>query len=140
TATAIGILLESKKIDIDAPIQKYLPEYPTKHIGNQPITTRLLLSHLSGIRHYKGSEFLSKKHYKDVKSTFHIFQNDELNNEPGEKYNYSTYGYNIISAIIEASSGEEYLKFMKEKIFNPLGMTSTRPERHEEIVPNKVKF
>ena len=63
TAAALGILMEKKQIDIDRGIQEYVTYFPRKEY---PITTRQVAGHIAGIRHYKGTEFLSDKHYNTV--------------------------------------------------------------------------
>jgi len=97
TAVAMAALVEDGKLDLDAPIQRYVPGYPDK---GTPITARELAGHLAGIRHYRGDEFLSNRHYANVTEPLAIFANDTLLSRPGEKYNYSTYGFVVLSAVI----------------------------------------
>ena len=77
TAVAIGLLVESGRLDLDAPIQRYVPSFPEKDEG--VITTRLLGGHLAGIRHYSSQEenFLLE-HYDDVVDALEVFANDPL--------------------------------------------------------------
>lgn len=75
TATALVQLVEQGKIDLDAPVQKYVPSFPDK---GAKITPRLLAGHLAGIRHYKGEEFLISQHYDSVLDALKIFENDPL--------------------------------------------------------------
>ncbi len=116
TSAAIGLLHERGKLDLDCPIQKYLPDIKfcpppsernspneeNKDAGNHQalkgeqelgITVRMLSGHLAGIRHYKGEEFLSSKRYSNVKESLAIFKDDPLVCMPGEKYNYTTFGW-----------------------------------------------
>src|SRR4029079_17081865 len=86
-------LVEAVKLDLDAPIQKYCPAFPQKQ---WTISTRQLLSHTSGIRHYKEDEIGSTKHYEKMSDGFAIFANDPLLFQPGTKYSYSTYGYTVV--------------------------------------------
>lgn len=140
TSAAIGLLVEQGKLDLDAPIQKYLPDYPQGK--EHPITTRHLCAHLSGIRHYKkgkDTEFYSQKHYNNVKSTLEVFQNESLLFPPGSKYHYTTLGYNVLSAIIESVTGEDYLTFMKKNVFQKVGMKNTCAEYHEPIVNYRAR-
>ena len=131
TGAALGVLIEEGKIDLDAPIQKYLPDYPRK---KYEITTRQLAGHLAGIRHYKGDEFLSTKYYPSVKDGLSIFKNDTLLFEPGTSYSYSSYGFNLLSAIIEEASRVEFLRFIQTRIFEPLKMTETRAEYMDSLI------
>src|SRR6516164_2014374 len=97
TAVALLQLVEQGKIDLDAPVQKYVPTFPDK---SGKITPRLLAGHLAGIRHYKGDEFLIARHYDNVLEGLKIFEDDPLVAPPGSKFNYSSYGYNLLSAVI----------------------------------------
>src|SRR5512143_4225477 len=76
TATAVMQLAERGKLDLDAPIQKYWPALPEKQ---WPVTARLLLGHLSGVRHYKSdAEFASTRHYSSIVEGMEMFKNDPL--------------------------------------------------------------
>ncbi|WP_319590706.1 serine hydrolase domain-containing protein [uncultured Draconibacterium sp.] len=131
TAAGLGILIEEGKIDLDAPVQKYVPDFPEK---KYEITTRQVAGHLAGIRHYNGNEFLSSKYYPTVKDGLTIFMNDTLLFEPGTQYSYSSYGFNLLSAVMEGASGQEFLHFMQTRVFDPLGMTETTAERMDSLI------
>ena len=75
TAVALMQLVEQRKIDLDAPVQKYVPSFPDK---GTKITPRLLAGHLAGVRHYKDDEFLIAKHYDSIVEGLKIFQDDPL--------------------------------------------------------------
>ena len=111
TAIAIAQLMDEGKIHADSAITKYVPYWPGK---KYPITVGQVGSHVAGIRHYNGYEFLSAKHYDDVKESIDIFKNDSLRFVPGTQYQYSSYGYNLLSAAIEGASGKTYLDFIKQ--------------------------
>lgn len=137
TAYAAAKLVDEGKLDLDAPVQTYVPGFPGKR---WPITTRQLLGHLSGIRHYGPGEFFSREHYATVNAGLVIFQDDPLLNMPGEAYGYSSYGYNLVSAVIEGASGEEYLGFMSANVFEPLGMKQTVPDLLDRIIPLRGRY
>ncbi len=100
TATALMQLVEAGKLELDAPVQKYVPSLPEK---GAVITTRMLAGHLAGIRHYQGDEFNIQRHYANVLDGVNIFENDPLVSPPGTKFNYSSYGYNLLSAVVESA-------------------------------------
>src|SRR5262245_32364877 len=137
TATAIGLLVEEGKLDLDAPVQKYVPAFPKKA---WPITTRQLAGHLAAIRHYEGDEFAIRDHYATVSAGLAIFERDALLFEPGTKFSYSSYGWNLISAVIEAASGEPFLAFMQRRVFAPAGMTHTSADEVAPIIPGRARF
>ncbi|MGH9421470.1 MAG: serine hydrolase domain-containing protein, partial [Thermoanaerobaculia bacterium] len=136
TAVAAMTLVESGKLDLDAPIQKYCPAFPAKQ---SPITLRELLTHTSGIRHYKKGEIESTKHYKNMSQGFAIFASDPLLFEPGTKFSYSTYGYTVAGCVIEGASGEKYFDYVREHVLVPAGMTHTFVDDVYAIVPHRAR-
>ena len=69
TAAAMAILVERAQLDLDAPVQDYVPTFPQKR---WPITSRQVAGHLAGVRHYDGEEFLSAEHYDTVLESLEI--------------------------------------------------------------------
>lgn len=137
TATALLQLVEKGRVDLDAAVQTYLPEFPRKA---WPVTPRLLLSHLGGIRHYNGAEdFGSTRNYESVRGALRIFQDDELMHEPGTKYLYSTYGFNVLGAIVESVTGTPFIGYLREHVFKPAGMTRIRDDSSAAIIPNRAR-
>lgn len=128
TAIAVMQLVEKGLIDIDAPIQTYIPDYP-KHIKTQ-ITTRHLLSHTSGIPGYKdGNESNTTVNYATLYEALDVFKNRSLLFEPGTKYSYTTYGYTVLGVIIEKVSGKTFEEYMQENIWEAANMTNTGVEK-----------
>jgi CubicO group peptidase (beta-lactamase class C family) len=137
TAVAAMQLAERGRLDLDAPIQSFCPAFPKKP---QPITTRELLGHLSGIRHYSpGENFDSTRHYGSVAESLEAFQNDPLLQEPGTRYTYSTYGYVVLGCVVEGAAGQRFADYLRESVTGPAGMTRTRPDDLYEIVPNRAR-
>lgn len=136
TAAGLALLVADGRLDLDAPIQTYVPSFPEKE---HPITTRQLAGHLAGIRHYRGREFLSTRHYETVIDGLEIFRDDPLLHEPGTKFRYSSYGWNLLSAAVEAAAEQDYLDYMAEHVFQPLGMTATVPDDTRALVPHRAR-
>ncbi len=132
TSTAVGLLYQEGKLDLDASVQRYVPAFPVKKKGT--VTTRLLAGHLAGIRHYRGLEFESAKHYDDVVDALSIFESDTLLSVPGAKYSYSTYGWNLVSAVVQGASGEKFLQYMRSHVLDPLGLRETVAESEDSII------
>jgi serine beta-lactamase-like protein LACTB len=137
TATAIAQLFETGKLDLDAPVQRYVPTFPDKGV---PITTRLVGGHLAGIRHYKGDEFTLNRRYTTVTEALSIFKDDSLLFPPGTRFSYSSYGFNLLSAVVEGASREEFLAYMSRHVFKPLRMTATAPDKNDSLIPNRTRF
>lgn len=137
TAIAVLQLVEAGKIDLDADIQAYVPSFPKKR---WPVTVRQLLGHLGGISHYRNFDI--EGHIKVPKSTkeaIAIFKDFPLVAEPGTRYFYSSYGFNLLGAAIETASGKTYGNYIKEHIFEPLGMKNSRMDNPVDLIPLRVK-
>lgn len=137
TAAVIGKLYQDGRLDLDVPVQRYAPSFPRK---SWPVTTRQLAGHLGGIRSYQGQEMYSARPYKNVLEGLSIFSQDPLLHEPGTKYSYSSYGYNLISAVIEGVSGQEFLTYVRKTVFEPLGMRSIAADRNDQLIPYRASF
>lgn len=139
TALAAMQLVEQGKLNLEAEVQTYVPGFPRK---SAPITIRQLLCHQSGIRHYKpaGNEMLSNVRYATVEASLAIFKDDPLLNEPGEKYSYTTYGYNLLSRAIEAASGESFTDYVQKHIIDPLGLKQTYFDDRVKLIPGRAHF
>jgi CubicO group peptidase (beta-lactamase class C family) len=135
TAVAALQLAEQGKLDLHAPVQKYVPDFPEKQ---SPITCELLLKHQSGIRHYRDGEIRSAVAYARVGDSLKIFRDDPLLFAPGEKFSYTTYGYNLLGAAVEAAAGQEFVAYVREHIGTPSGMKSIRPDNPYQIIPHRA--
>src|SRR5437764_2569928 len=137
TAAAVALLYEQGKLDLDAPIQRYVPTFPEK---GYPITTRQLAGHLAGIRHYRDREFFQTRHFATVRDGLAIFQDDSLLFPPGTRFSYSSYGWNLVSAVVEGVAGEDFLPYISAHAFRPLGLTHTAPDRTDSVIPDRTPF
>lgn len=142
TAVAILQLNERGKLDLDAPVQTYCPAFPKKE---SPITTRELLGHLGGIRHYhedgKGDiPEDSSRHFSSMEESLKIFADDPLVAKPGTKFNYSTYGYTLIGCVLEGAASEKYVDFVRKNVFQPAGMAQTQADDFFAVIPHRTRW
>jgi serine beta-lactamase-like protein LACTB len=142
TATAALLLWQQGKLDLDAPLQRYCPSFPPK---DTPITTRELLGHLGGIRHYKDGpdnlETGNTKHFLNpTQAGIDFFKNDPLVAKPGTEYHYSTQGYTLVGCAIEGASGEQYVDYVRQNVLTPAGMSHTVPDDRFAIIPHRTRF
>jgi len=143
TATATMQLWERGKLNLDVPVQNYCPAFPQKE---WPITTRQLLGHLGGIRHYRGDsqddpEVGNTKHFDDgITAGLKFFANDPLVAKPGTKFSYSTQGFTLAGCAIEGISGEKYVDFLRKNVFVPAGMASTVADDRYAVIPFRTRF
>src|SRR5205823_16404 len=103
TGLALVRALERGEIELDLPIQRYLPDFPRKPEGG--ITVRLLAAHLAGIRHWANERTpeLYARHFDDVAQILPLFAGDPLVAPPGTRYSYSSYGYDLLGAALQAA-------------------------------------
>ena len=137
TAAAILQLAEQGKVDLDAEVQTYVSYFPRKR---WPLTVRQLLGHLGGVPHYVNRDI--EQHltvHKSPREAIAIFEAFDLIAEPGTKYSYSSYGYNLLGAVIEGASGLTYSEYMRKSIWQPLGMLSVRLDDPLDLIPNRVR-
>jgi len=142
TAIAILQLWEQSKLDLDAPVQKYCPAFPQKE---SPITTRQLLGHLGGIRHYNsdGKGDIpedSARHFADIQESLTIFAGDPLAAKPGTKFHYSTYGYTLVGCVLEGAASQKYVDYVRENIFRPAGMVETQADDFFAVIPHRTRW
>ncbi len=137
TSVALGLLYEEGKLNLDAPVQRYVPSFPEKR---SPVTTRQLAGHIAGIRHYREGEMYRAERYVSLEEGLAIFADDSLLFESGTAYRYSTYGWNLISVVIEGASGQDFRTYMREHVLDPLGLRSTVADDPQVIIPWRTRF
>jgi CubicO group peptidase (beta-lactamase class C family) len=139
TGLALLRLHEKGQIDLDAPIQRYVPVFPVKPGGT--ITPRLLAAHLAGIRHWgrERDATLYSRHFDDIDEVLNLFKDDTLIAVPGTAYNYSSYGYNLIGAAIQSASGTKYEDFVRREIIAPLRLKDTGFDDVRHVLPNRAR-
>ena len=139
--TGIALLqaAERGEVDLDAPIQRYVPAFPVKPGG--PITLRLLAANLSGIRHWttERTPELYARHIEDVRDILLLFANDTLVVAPDVQYSYSSYGYNLIAIALQAASGRPYQELVRRHIITPLGLYATDFNDIRTVMPHRVR-
>ena len=136
TSAAVGLLLEQNRLKLDDEIQAYVPAFPKKP---WPVTLRQLMGHVAGVTSDGGDEGpLFAEHCNRPVDGLQYFAQDSLRFEPGTEYRYSRYGWIVVSAAVEAAANEPFLRFMREQIFEPLGMNDTRADSATEAVPGQA--
>lgn len=138
SATAIMQLVASGRLSLDDDIWKILAWYPRKH--NKLITLRHILTHTSGIRHYRQHEKENMHHFVNSKDATHIYSVDDslLRFTPGTDYLYSTYAYSLLAAVIEKATSLTFADYLKENIFKPAGMHNARLDKYRDIIPKRA--
>ncbi len=139
TAVAILMLAEQGKLSLSDPIDKHLPGYPMQ---GHAITVEHLLTHTSGIQSYTDIPgWMTDRIKGDLKVQELIdgFKKEPMQFAPGTRYRYNNSAYVLLGAIIERVSGQSYEQFVAERIFRPLGMTSSFYGSNEPIIPKRAE-
>ena len=137
TAAAILLLQERGLLRVEDEITKHLPDYPTH---GERITIENLLSHTSGIPSYTSLPEWFPRVREDMSpaALIALFKDKPLDFKPGTRWSYSNSGYIVLGALIEKVSGKSYERFLTEEIFQKLGLSHTRYNHPEEVVPHRA--
>lgn len=157
TASAAMRLVEQGKLDLEAPVQDYCPNYPQKR---WKVTTRHLLQHRAGVRHYWGANREPREteaqreelrrhrdeerlrmtlRYTDVIRPLDRFKDDSLLFEPGSRFHYTSFGYRLVGCVLQGGARESYRQLMDKLVFQPAGMTQTLEDDAYAIVPGRAR-
>lgn len=139
TAFAIALLAQEGRVSLDAEVRTYVPELPW--LGH-PITVRHLIHHISGLREYSALLELGGWRIDDPLSKSEVLallkRQRGLNFKPGERHEYNSTNYLLMAMIVERVSGLSFQQFTEQRIFRPLGMTSTLVRYPGDPVPSRA--
>ena len=139
TAVLILQLANQGKVDLQANLSTYIPDYP-KEVGEK-ITVHQLLTHTAGVPNYTSfPDFFATKSRNphNIEELVGIFSNLPLDFAPGAQFSYSNSGYVLLGVIVEKVTGKTYEAALEEMIFKPLGMTNTGYDHHNQILENRA--
>jgi serine beta-lactamase-like protein LACTB len=128
TAVAVGTLVDQQRLNLDAPIQTYVPRFPEQR---WPITLRQVMSHRAGLRDYgmcfcfPAWEHLNQRRFADVDAEIDLIADAPLLFQPDTSFAYTSLGYNLAGAAVEHASGEDFGAYLQRAVFAPLGMTQS---------------
>lgn len=134
TAAGILLLAEDGKLALDDRLAKHFPEGPSTW---HRITVRHLLTHTSGLKDYGSDEIDFRRDYSE-EDLLKIARSVPLEFEPGTQWSYSNTGYLILGLLTSRLAGKHWSDFQTERIFQPLGMATTRVISERDIVRNRA--
>ena len=138
TAVAALQLIQAGKLALDAPISRYLPDYPNKEVA--AVTIEQLLTHTGGTGNIFSPEYFDHRlETREHQDYIKLFGNRGVMFPPGSRWDYSNYGMILLGRIIEVVSGQSYYDYTRAHIFEPLGMTATGNEPEDSHVPKLVR-
>src|SRR6187431_1367119 len=128
TASAVMRMSEKGLIDINAPFKQYVNDFSA---GKTEYTIKQLLTHQAGIRHYNQSfaELFNDKEYASTREAAAIVENDPLLFSPGTGFNYTTYGYTVLSLAMESAYSLPFEQIVASEVLSPVGMMATHLEK-----------
>jgi CubicO group peptidase (beta-lactamase class C family) len=134
TAGAAVLLWQEGRLDLDAPVRRYVPEFG---ISDPGVTPRRLAGHIAGIRHYVAADFMrAPQRFTDVVAAVALFAQDSLRSVPGTTYLYSSFGYNLLGAVVQRAAGQPFDAYLRESLLDPLGLSAIIPERSDSAIPD----
>jgi CubicO group peptidase (beta-lactamase class C family) len=138
TTVAVMQLVEKSAVLLDNEIQAYAPWFPRKQ---RPITVRQLLTHTSGIRHYRNDEdsdsgrwMAAFRHYPTLEESTRFWRDDPLLFDPGAHWSYTTYGFSLLQAVVETASRSSFEDYLVRHIWAPSRMLATELDVAGRIV------
>ncbi|PSJ36490.1 serine hydrolase [Sphingomonas deserti] len=138
TAVAIMQLVEKGKIDLEAPIGRYILNYPNQDIATK-VTVAHLLTHTGGTGDIFGPDFDRRKaSLRSTSDYVDLYGSRPPEFAPGSRQSYSNYGFILLGRIVEQVSGLEYDDYIQRYIFKPVGMTSTGNRPESERLPRRA--
>lgn len=138
TAAAAARLMERRQLDPRASIRQYVPTFPDKGAA---ITPMHLATHASGIRHYTdAAEARSSQHCDRVADALDLFATDPLVHAPGAGETYSSWGYVLLSAVVEGASGASYEDAVGDLVFEPAGLMAFAIDDPSSTLPERSRF
>lgn len=143
TSVAIGTLLDAGRLDLELPAQHYIADLAPPLAT---ITTRQAMSHTAGVRNYGLClcfpiwEQFDRRSFANTRSALRVFERDPLLFTPGEGFAYTSYGYNVAGAILEAAAETPFLDYLQRAVFDPLQMNHSGGDFADSPVADRVSF
>jgi serine beta-lactamase-like protein LACTB, mitochondrial len=142
TSSLAAQLAAEGVVELDAPVARYMPDLPEQH---RATTLRQLLTHRGGIRHYTAKDDaadapgpIDKRRYLSNADILAVFINDPLIAKPGESVSYSTFGYTLVSLVLEAAAKLPFLDLVDQRIARPLDLQSLAGDDPSRVVAGRV--
>ena len=138
TAVAILQLVEAGKVELTAPLGKYLTDYPNQDVATK-VTIHHLLTHTGGTGDIFGPDFdAHRKELRTLADYVELYGKRGLEFEPGSSWSYSNYGFILLGVVIEKVTGQSYYDYVQAHIYKRAGMTATGSLPEDRAVPGPV--
>jgi serine beta-lactamase-like protein LACTB len=135
TSAGLGVLLEEGRLKLDDEIQTYVPEFGEKQ---WPATIRQVMGHIGGVKGEDPDDgVLTSSHCEQTTHALHLFAKEPIS-QPGVEYRFSTFGWILLTAVVERVANQPLTTFLEERVFRPLGMLDTVKDSVTEPIPNEA--
>jgi CubicO group peptidase (beta-lactamase class C family) len=136
TAVALGRMVARGEVSLAESPRAALPDLPEAYGA---MTLRQVAAHLAGIPHYRGVDFVNTRHYESAIDAIAKFRDRPLVAAPGERFAYSSFGWNLLGAVLEARAGKRFEQIVRDEVIGPFGLPRTRLEIHGETVQDRAQ-
>lgn len=137
TVTAAVRLHQAGRLDLDAPIARYLRDVPA---DKATVTSRQLGGHIAGFGHYGRDDYINTTSYRDVMESLGALLSKPLVAAPGSRYAYSSYGFNVLGAVLQGAAGTPFPKVIEGLVSRPLGMAHTQVEESRNPPASRARL
>ena len=136
TSAGIGLLVDEGRLSLDDELQSYVPEFPVKQ---WPVTIRQVMGHVGGVKAEDVDDgVLTSSHCSQTADAVKLFAKDPLLFQPGTEYSESTFGWVLLSAVVEAAADKPFTAFLQDRVFRPLGMLDTVKDAGTEPIADEA--
>jgi D-alanyl-D-alanine carboxypeptidase len=137
TAVAILQLVDAGKLELTAPLGKYLTDYPNRDVATK-VTIHQLLTHTGGTGDIFGPDFdLHRTELRTLADYVTLYGERGLEFVPGSRWSYSNYGFILLGRVIEKVTGQSYYDYVQAHIYKPAGMTRSGSQPEDQAVPDR---
>jgi CubicO group peptidase (beta-lactamase class C family) len=140
TAALASRLIETGRMSADEDIRSYATGFPDK---GRPITPRMLASHTAGIRHYDFGDYAEAnnvRYYERLEDALAVFADDALLTPPGEAFEYSSFGYNLLGVAAAAAAEASFGEALATHVTGPLRLADTVLDHPLQVVVRRTRF
>lgn len=135
TSAGLGVLLDEGRLKLDDEIQMYVPEFGKRQ---WPVTIRQVMGHLGGVMgEDPDNGVLTSSPCERTTDALNLFIKEPIF-QPGKEFRFSTFGWILLTAVVERVANQPLTAFMEEKVYRPLGMLDTVKDSAKGPVPNEA--
>ncbi len=138
TAAGLVALADAGLLDLDAPVERYVPDFP--HAG-RGVTLRRIAAHQSGLGDEIATRLYSTtENFPTIEAAYAALREEALVYEPGSRAEYATGSYTLLGRAMEAAAGRGFVEILEQRVFTPVGMTGVVANNPRRLIPHRTRF